>query len=406
MLPALHLSAQQLKNSFEWTEVSSLNKPRHGAPALSYQGKIYVFGGSTESGEIEKSVEVYDPVLDSWNTTSVEDFLTPRVNATVTLFEDEFYLMGGRDSTGNVLSNIEVFNPGSGSWRTSNELASEREGHLAAVMSNSLFILTGQDQGINYVNSIEYLMTGGGVWQLSNGNVPSPRAASFNAVVNDKLYVFGGIFVLPVRTSFSAIPDGDSLSGSALPPLAASRGNGATAILGDSILIMGGVTSSGPTDRVEIFDTATDMLTEGLPLTSGRIGSSAATIEGRVYIIGGYFTDPAAPIDLVEKLNPLTMVNVDPPSQVIEEFKLIDAWPNPFNGSLAISLQLRKRQQGSLRIVDITGRHVHTFAEKIFPAGETLLRWEATSANLPSGLYFITFNGEFQKGIHRIIFVK
>ena len=274
------------------------------------------------------------------------------------------------------------------------------------MLANSLFILTGQDQEINYVNSIEYLTTGGGIWRVSSGNVPSPRAASYNAVVNDQLYVFGGIFVLPVRTSISAAPSSDSLLSSALPPLSASRGNGATAVLGDSILIMGGVTSSGPTDRVEIFDTATNMLTEGLPLTSGRIGSSAATVDGRVYIIGGYLTDPAAPIGLVEKLEPHVVSSIPPPDQLADDFALINAWPNPFNGSLTITVELKKRQNGIFRIVDITGQYVHTFAGQIFPAGKTTIRWEATSANLPSGLYFVTFNGEMENGIHRIIFVK
>ncbi|MGH1362643.1 MAG: kelch repeat-containing protein [Calditrichia bacterium] len=407
LMGILHAHAQETNKQGDWFEVATLNLARHGASAISYQDKIYIFGGNSESGETLKSVEVYSPIENSWDTTAIPTFKTPRVNASATLFEDEFYLIGGRDSTGNVLNSIEIYNPVSDNWRTSNMLASIREGHVASVISGSLFIFAGIGSNEDYLNSIEYLQTGGGFWQVSSGVVASPRAAPFSATIGNTTFVMGGIFVLPIRSGFSAITSADSLLFSPLPQLLGSRGNGATAVVGDSIFMMGGVTTSGPSDRVEIYNKTSGEIEEGTALTSGRIGASGATIMGRPYIIGGYSADPLQPLNRVEVFQSIK-TGIEDRTEIIEGFSLLRAYPNPFNGQATLEINLQRRQKATLKIFDVAGRLVTTLANEVFPAGKSTVLWNTSSDNSenPSGLYFAVFKGDFSSAITRLIYVK
>ena len=62
----------------------------------------------------------------------------------------------------------------------------------------------------------------------------------------------------------------------------------AMAGLGDEIWVIGG--GGGPSGHLrstQIFDAATGARRDGVPLPSGRLGCIAATVDGRVYVIGG-----------------------------------------------------------------------------------------------------------------------
>lgn len=56
--------------SNRWTIKSDMPTPRFFAQAVSVAGKIYVMGGVSTSAVVDKSVDVYDPEIDSWQKAS------------------------------------------------------------------------------------------------------------------------------------------------------------------------------------------------------------------------------------------------------------------------------------------------------------------------------------------------
>lgn len=57
----------------EWNYVAQLNKKRVGHTAVTFGGKIYVFGGNSADNVYTKSFEIYDPTTNQWELISVSE---------------------------------------------------------------------------------------------------------------------------------------------------------------------------------------------------------------------------------------------------------------------------------------------------------------------------------------------
>ena len=90
-----------------WTAVNPLVTPRHWHACTAYMGQIWAIGGWRQS-----SVEIYDPLRDSWEQG--QSFPEAMYLAHVTVFQDRVYYIGGwRTGT----PNTEVFTFMGGSWQ-------------------------------------------------------------------------------------------------------------------------------------------------------------------------------------------------------------------------------------------------------------------------------------------------
>jgi N-acetylneuraminic acid mutarotase len=65
------------------------------------------------------------------------------------------------------------------------------------------------------------------------------------------------------------------------------RTNGATAVVGKNIYLLGGLAGRTVSDRVDIFDASSGKFSQGVSLTSPRADHSAAAYDGKIYIFGG-----------------------------------------------------------------------------------------------------------------------
>lgn len=85
-------------------------------------------------------------------------------------------------------------------------------------------------------------------------------------------------------------------------------------------------------------------------------------------------------------------------------FFLSQNYPNPFNPKTIINYELGIRNFVSLKVLDIAGKEVATLVNKIMPAGNHYVEFNA--ADLSSGIYFCVMRtGGYQKSI-RIAVVK
>ena len=98
-----------------WQQMAAMPTSRSSHAAAVLDGKIYVTGGYTSSGQALNAVEAYDPVADTW--TTLASLSTPGVCHASAVVCGKLYVFGGRDSSTWWRSHlVEVYSPESNSW--------------------------------------------------------------------------------------------------------------------------------------------------------------------------------------------------------------------------------------------------------------------------------------------------
>jgi len=110
------------------------------------------------------------------------------------------------------------------------------------------------------------------------------------------------------------------------------------------------------------------------------------TQDGSLYISG------ATRESMNDSLFYIRLVRVSYPNSIQEpdisyprDFRILSAYPNPFNSMTTISYQLRTRAVTNIKISDFSGRDVATLLSRNLKAGYHTLTWNAEE--LPSGMY-------------------
>jgi hypothetical protein len=95
-------------------------------------------------------------------------------------------------------------------------------------------------------------------------------------------------------------------------------------------------------------------------------------------------------------------------SQIIEDYRLFGAYPNPFNPTTVIGFSIptfEKQKTVSLQIYDITGRLlVNLIDNQTVKAGYHEITWDAS--NQPSGLYFVKLVSSNFIDTQKILLIK
>lgn len=94
-------------------------------------------------------------------------------------------------------------------------------------------------------------------------------------------------------------------------------------------------------------------------------------------------------------------IDSDPPTG---GFRLMEAWPNPFNPSTVVGWQLAVGGRTSVKVYDLLGREVAVLLDMPLPAGEHRVRFDA--GDLPSGMYLVRLQSGGRSDIRRITLLK
>ncbi|MBT7115272.1 MAG: T9SS type A sorting domain-containing protein, partial [Candidatus Marinimicrobia bacterium] len=87
-----------------------------------------------------------------------------------------------------------------------------------------------------------------------------------------------------------------------------------------------------------------------------------------------------------------------------ELFKLLPAYPNPFNPSTKIDYVLSNSNIINLSVYDIYGRQIEELLNEYHRAGEYSITWNASRQ--PSGIYFIKMmSGKFNS-TQKVVLLK
>lgn len=227
-----------------WAIKAPMPTARAGLKVAVVDEKIYAIGGFNFAAALGTN-EAYDPVTDGW--TSKKPLPTLRDSFGIAVCQNKIYVIGGEYEYTAVATN-EVYDPATDSWET---------------------------------------------------RAPMPNARGyFDAnTVDGKIYLIGGLHVPPYyggtvifyNETLVYDPVTDSWTTEAAMPNPA--GSYASAVIDNKIYIIGGI-SDGPSNRTQIYDTITDTWATGKPLPVAQRFTAAAATSGvnapkRLYVIGG-----------------------------------------------------------------------------------------------------------------------
>ncbi|MCK5028271.1 MAG: hypothetical protein KAR57_01465 [Bacteroidales bacterium] len=285
-----------------WLKLADLITPRNAHMAASLNNKIYVIGGYTSG----TSFEEYNVSTNSWK--SLADMSTPREFISGCELNGKIYAIGGwlKNITYAI---VEEYDPVKNSWSTKSPMPTRRWGHSAVVINEKIYIIGGAlDWPISeYYSSIEIYDPKTDTWTTKECNPTNgmiPRWGQAACVVNEKVYVIGGVNAPAypgsgqIFQSLSVVEEYDPLINSwkqkiSMPTArwcltAVSVNNKIYAIGGGDIFYPQNTLS-----KVEVYDPLTDTWFSRSNIPKGQIGAASCTLGNRIYVLGGGGLSPS-----------------------------------------------------------------------------------------------------------------
>ena len=263
-------------------------RQEHAVAALA--GEIYVIGGYDPNATA--SVDAYDPVARSWR--AVRDFpsVLNHANAAVvgnTLYVTGFYV--GSSMT-NTSRQVFSYDPVADAWteRTPMPDGTQRGTGCVAVLGTKIYVFGGGRGGMTVTDASAY-DTMGDSWQALPP-LPESREHCVAGAIDGILYIAAGRAngITGFRPATLAFDPG-VMSYSMKAPLPTPRGGVAGAVLNGRLYVFGGegnaAVSSGVFPNIDAYDPASNGWEALPPLDTPRHGYGAATLDGRIYLAGG-----------------------------------------------------------------------------------------------------------------------
>lgn len=147
-----------------WITAESLPRPRSSLDVVTVREKIYAIGGQAGRSTF-RSVDMYDPTIDTWTTMQACMNTTRKYHAACSC-DGRIFVVGGKDAAGQRLSSVESFDPREGIWKFERDLSCQRSSAGLAALNGKLFVAGGNAGGGTIHSSVEELCLRTGVWSM------------------------------------------------------------------------------------------------------------------------------------------------------------------------------------------------------------------------------------------------
>ena len=183
-----------------WTQKADMPVPRSSNSTCIVDGKIYIIGGVAANKKPNRldSVDIYDPATDTW--TKGKSMNHARGGASVSVVNGKIYVMGGvgwpqiPNHPGPFLSSVEVFNPETNHWKEIAEMPTPKGFHTASVINGKIYVIGGGFRGndqFEYLSTVEVYDPETDRW-TQEPDMPIGKWAHRAEVINENIYIFGG----------------------------------------------------------------------------------------------------------------------------------------------------------------------------------------------------------------------
>jgi len=230
-----------------WVQTGAMTVARVDfAAAALHDGRILVAGGATVGGMPTTSAEIYDPATGRWTATG--SMMATHVDPVATVLRDGRVLVAGGlsgfGSDATFLSSAEIYNPTTGTWSPTGSMDVPRVlATIAPLPDGTVLVAGAYERGLN-------------------GPFPSASADVYDPAVDAWL---------PTAS------------------MAVARGGGsATALPDGSVVVAGGLGTTGPINGTEVYDPSSRAWSLTGAMIEARYQHVAVALrDGRVLVAGG-----------------------------------------------------------------------------------------------------------------------
>ncbi len=280
-----------------WVRKSDMPVSRNKGSAAAVDDIIYLVGGGVTG------VDAYDPVTDTWSEKTPMPVV--RYETTSASVSGKIYVFGSESTR------VDVYYPTMDSWTTAGDMPKEYEYVRCAAVGDQI-VLMGDTSSKWYDPNIEVQMytPGEEKWELM-GTLPSDleRTAFALAAVDSYVFVIGGYKgdldpkqTLRYHAGTEIIEEEGWLN--------EARSFSTAASVDGEIFAIGGHTDAGYKDAVESYDTSSsgNYWFERSSMSTPRSHITCAVVDDVIYVFGGQNNDK---LKLVEKYDPATDVEIN-----------------------------------------------------------------------------------------------
>lgn len=219
-----------------WTAKKPMPTAKGSVATAVYQNKIYVFG------ESDGLNQVYDPATDTWENRASMPTLRAQFDANVV--NGKIYVIGGHvGGEGSPTDVNEVYDPTNDSWTTKAAMPIGVYSYASAVVDNKIYFMGGSSPESHNINQIYDADTD--TWSYG---APAPipvdgavAGATSGVLAPKRIYVIGGIDRSGDGISANQVYNPQNDSWAAGEPMPTARFQSHMAVLNDQLYVMGGL---------------------------------------------------------------------------------------------------------------------------------------------------------------------
>ncbi len=420
-----------------WSEVASMPFPRYYGASIAYSDNdttwLYIFGGDTTgSGDAAKTCLRYNVISDTWEYIDTLP-VAMRVNSAAKL-GNKLYTMGGFEKRNSDTASNKFFeyDVNTKVWTALPDLPEGIFYQKSFGYQDSLIYIIGGITGDSTFYRNKVLIYNVNTQTFRDATpLPEQRANFACVVLNDKIYITGGIFsndslsnktitatIDPVNHSqISYVVGEDSTT---FYPLKVHSHFGYPSGT-DSLNFFGGSVAVGfsPVNNfysLKIPSLDYDTLSN-VPFTKtafqsgynyGPIGGGLDPVL--IVIVAGGVTSGSAIANSTfiyrDSLNATGLDNEE--NNIPSGYSLTQNYPNPFNPSTTIQFSIPERSFVNLEVFNLLGQRVSTLVSDNLSAGtyKYIFDLKSSGKNLTSGTYFYRLTaGDFTE-TKKFLFIK
>jgi N-acetylneuraminic acid mutarotase len=286
----------------EWSVRKPMPTAREGLGVAWLNGKIYAIGGLNDEGILAVNEE-YDTVEDAWEIK--EPMPTARYGFAVAVFQSKIYVFGGTIGTAEnsgFAGITEVYDPVVDAWETKTQMPTPRSDMCASVVDGKIYLIGGKnywtaDSTIYHELDVNEVYDPINDTWTTASSIPVPTFGYASAVVNGKIYVIGGARQFSSSDNLTTINSNQIYdvqndtwnNGAELPAprsyAAAVATSGVTAP--QSIYVVGGFDEVDYTEIVQVYDPERNVWKDGTSMPTSRGYLGLAVVDDVLYAVGG-----------------------------------------------------------------------------------------------------------------------
>ncbi|MBI4393286.1 MAG: hypothetical protein HY556_05745 [Euryarchaeota archaeon] len=269
-----------------WSTRAALPTPRSELSCASIGDKVYAVAGSGEAGtpSTGRKVEVYDARSDTWSAGP--DLPVAVDHSSLVAHNGTLYLFGGYEggSPSTIAASWKVATEAA--WRVLDALPRARAAHAAAVVEDRIYVVGGLGAS-GLIGEVDVYSPDSGQWSVAPA-LPTPRdhlsAGSFDV----RLFVAGGRkATLSSNLDTLQVLDTRSLEWKEAARMPTARGGLAGAMFGGLFFTLGGERPDGVHAEVEVYNAGLDTWASYTKMPTARHGLCAAGTSEELVVVGG-----------------------------------------------------------------------------------------------------------------------